>query len=378
MTVDPAFGNREVIDMLKYWLGEADKGLIQYGAFAAVQPGHKIAYDYAGANGVENLARRALKTVDAELKATVDQRKLGKRNLDLSASYVEYHLSGTPMCWDFLIWLIAAEMTRVRLGGPPPLRVAFTKGEGLSEESKSFFERVFRPLLPLIGAVEDVNAVGGRHRPIYVPIEIVNWCRGGQKVPIVRASQEARETMKLWLHGTRPITITLREAGHWPNRNSQIKDWLKFAKDLEDQGEDVIFIRDTLKANEALPGFCSAPICAFNVDLRMALYEQAKVNFGVSNGPMGLTLFSEVPYLYFVNQQPEDKGYIGHKGEWWFQSNGIAPGEQWPWARSDQYMIWKRDNYKDLCEVWEQYGHDAELAGMRRVIGDNQGLALNL
>src|SRR6266550_2210665 len=104
MTVEPQFGNKEAVGLLKFWLNEAQKGDVQYISLAAVKSGHQIAYDYAGANGIENLARRALKTVDDELSAVVEQRKIGKRNLDLSASYVEYHLSGTPMCWDFLIW----------------------------------------------------------------------------------------------------------------------------------------------------------------------------------------------------------------------------------------------------------------------------------
>lgn len=356
MTVDAEFGNIEVVKGLEWWLEEAKKGKVHYIALSSVQSGHKVAYDYFGSNGVENLAQRALKTVDQELDAVIEQRRLGKRDLDLSASCVEWPCDSTPLCWDFLIWLIAAEMTRVRLGGPPPLRVAFTRLESMHEKKLSFFNNVFRPLLPLIGAVEDDGAVGGRHRPVYVPLEMVSWARGGEPVPILQASPEGRETMRLWLHGTKPITITLREAHHWPLRNSQIKEWQKFAKDLQNKGEDVIFIRDTAKANEPLPGFCTAPPCAFNIDLRMALYEQSKINLGVSNGPMGLTLFSEVPYLYFVNQQTRDKQYLAHKSEWWMQTNGIGPGEQWPWAKPGQQMIWKRDTYRNLCEAWEQHG----------------------
>ncbi len=356
MTVEAEFGNIETIKGLEWWLEEARRGKIHYVALSAVKSGHKVAYDYFGSNGVENLARVALKTVDNELGAVIDQRKLGKRDLDLSPSYVEWSCAGTPMCWDFLIWLIDAEMTRVRLGGSPPLRVAFTRLETLSEKKKNFFENVYRPLLPLIGAVEDDGAIGGRHKPIYVPIDIVSRCRSGEKVPILGASQESRDIMKLWLHGTQPITITLREAGHWPQRNSQLKEWLKFAGDLQRRGHDVIFLRDTERASDPLPGFCSAPICSHNIDRRMALYEQAKINIGVSNGPLGLALFSEVPYLYFVNQQKRDKQYIAHKSEWWYKSNGIAPGEQWPWAKEGQHLIWKRDSYKNLCEAWEQYG----------------------
>jgi hypothetical protein len=186
MTVESEYGNQEVINLLKYWLGEAQKGGIQYAGFVAVEPNHRVAYDYAGANGIENLARRALKTLDYELNAVTEARKIGKRDLDLSCSYVEWHLSGTPMCWYFLIWLVDAEMTRIRMGGPPPLRIAFTKAETLSDSKRAFFENVLRTVCPLIGAVEDINAVGGRHKPVYVPIDIVNRSRGGEKVPTLR------------------------------------------------------------------------------------------------------------------------------------------------------------------------------------------------
>lgn len=358
MTVEAEFGSIETINGLKWWLEQAEtKRNIHYMAIGAVQSGHKIAYDYFGSNGVENLARDALKIVDNELGAVIKQRQLGKPNLDLSASYVEWHCSGTPMCWDFLIWLVQAEMDRIRLGGDPPLRVAFTRTETLSEKKRKFFENVYWPLLPLIGAVEDKDAVGGRHKPIYVTVDIVARARSGEKVPILRASDTGRETMRMWLHDIKPITVTLREAGHWPKRNSNLKAWLKFADDMKKKGETVIFIRDTEFATAGLPkpDYWQAPMCAHNIDLRMALYEQAKINLGISNGPFGLCLFSEVPYLYFVNQQRGDKTYIAHKSEWWHKSNGIKPGEDWPWAKPGQKMIWRRDTYNNICEAWEQY-----------------------
>jgi len=352
----PLIGNDEVIGLLEYWLEEAKKEEILYVALGAVKLGDQVAYDHAGLQRMEPDARIALKALDYDLASVINSRKLDPRDYNLDASYVEYHLKGaTPICWDFLIWLIDAEMTRRRLKGPPPLKVHFSGVEELKGINRKFFENVYRPLLPLIGAIEDVNAKGGRHKPVYVPIDIVTNVRAGEEIPILKAPEEAEETLRGWLHGTKPVVITLREAEHYPHRNSQLEEWLKFATDLKNKGEEVIFLRDTLKAIEPLPGFTTCPIASFNIHRRMALYEQAKVNLLISNGPAGLCLFSRASYLYFVNLQKNDKLYVANNSEWWLKSNGITTGEQWPWATENQKMIWKRDTYKNISEEWERF-----------------------
>src|SRR5215510_15149726 len=118
-------GSKEVIGLLEYWLEQAKNGAVNYVGLVAVQGREATAYDYAGAFDCETLAQEALKSLDQELDAIYRARQLGKRNFDLEASCVEWPLSGAaPHNWDFLPWLIDAEMTRRRLGGPAPLRVA--------------------------------------------------------------------------------------------------------------------------------------------------------------------------------------------------------------------------------------------------------------
>jgi hypothetical protein len=348
-------GSPEVIELFEYWYERAKLGDIVYAAVATVRTMDEVAYDYAGAKGLEDWAQKPLKTLLQELEMLRKARALGPRNFDLDASYVEYHLTGTPICWDFLIWLVDAEMTRRRLRGPAPLRVAFTRADELDFTSRDFFENVFRPLLPLIGAVEDVNAIGGRHKGLYTPYDIVLAAKSGEEVPRLEASDKGRENMAMWLHGTVPITITLREAEHWKPRNSNLKAWLKFASDLQSKGENVIFIRDTGKANEPIPGFASCPIASFTVDLRMALYEKAKCNFFVSNGPAGLAMFGDRPYLNFHNMR-RDIDYPANNKGWWYKSNGINEGEQWPWSLPTQRLVWKKDTYENICAAWEEMG----------------------
>ncbi len=348
-------GNKEVIGVLEHWIDAAKNGDFCYLALAAVKDGDKVAYDFAGAAGIEKHCISGLKAVTADLELIQQARRLGPRNINLDASCHEWHFTGTPMCWDFLIWLIDAEMTRIRYGAPAPLRIHFSRVEHLDQYGRDFFECVFRPLLPLIGAIEDKDAAGGRHKPVYVPQDIVLASKAGEEVPILQASEEDRYNMSLWLHGTRPVTITLREASHWNKRNSNMEAWLKFADDLRAKGEEVIFVRDTEKSTDPIVGFSSCPIAAHHVGLRMALYEKAKCNLFVSNGPAGLGLFSRTPYLYFANLRP-DKQYPANHPLWWRRSNGLCEGEQWPWALPTQRMIWKTDDYENINEAWEQHG----------------------
>lgn len=349
-------GKKEVLECLEYWREQTELDQVNYIALAAVKQKHEIAYDYAGAFGVENIAADGLKTCMQELEAIVMARDLGPRDFSKDASYVEWPLSGVaPFNWDFLIWLIDAEMTRRRLGAPAPLRVGFSHEELLLDPvSRKFWERVMRPLLPLIGAVIDQNAIGGRHRKLYVPQDIVVASRGGEEVPRLAASQQARSQVASVLHGVQPVTITLREASHFQHRNSNLLAWTRFAHELEKTGERVVFVRDTAKANEPLPGLATFPRASFDVDTRMALYELSKVNLFISNGPGGLAFFSNRPYLYFVNIRAQDEDYGPNKDGWWYQSNGIGPGEQWPWSYPDQRLIWKTDTYENICEAWEE------------------------
>ena len=188
-------GNAEVVGLLEYWLEQARKGDLYYVALAAVKNMDQVAYDHAGAKGLEDRARDCLITCAQELDTIIKSRKRGPRNFDLSASYVEWDCVGTPVCWDYLIWLVDAEMTRCRLKGPPPLRIHFSRVDELDKVSRDFFENVFRPLLPLIGAVEDVNAKGGRHKPLYVPYDIVLASKAGEEVPRLQASDRARDAL---------------------------------------------------------------------------------------------------------------------------------------------------------------------------------------
>lgn len=258
-------------------------------------------------------------------------------------SLYEYDLAHYPLNFEFLIWLVNCEMDRRRHGVVEKLRIRFTHAP--SVEAELWCNHVFRPLLPMIGAVEDEseNAEAPARMPFlsreHLLGEIVDAARWGEEVPRLQAPREADEWLDdQWLLGSdaTPIVITLRECSYWPHRNSNLTAWLTFAADLTKQGEEVIFVRDTSKADERFGGFITCPEASRNLAVRMALYERARFCFFVANGPAGLAMFSRIPHVQLQTQYPG------------------AQCPQWPWATKSQRLICATDSYENLSVEWER------------------------
>ncbi len=99
-----------------------------------------------------------------------------------------------------------------------------------------------------------------------------------------------------WLRKISPdkptVSLTLREATHNAQRNTEREVWLTFADWLGSQGYCPVIVPDTETAPEwtadtyrSHHGFSAA---AFNLDLRLALYECCFLNVNVTNGPSQL------------------------------------------------------------------------------------------
>ena len=92
--------------------------------------------------------------------------------------------------------------------------------------------------------------------------------------------------MRDWLHShigeRKGVTITLRESTYNENRNSDLSEWLAFAKSVNPDIYCPIFVRDTERCFEPLgsefDNLVTCPIASVNLPLRMALYEESWVN----------------------------------------------------------------------------------------------------
>jgi uncharacterized Rossmann fold enzyme len=261
-----------------------------------------------------------------------------------------YDLSLSPASWDFIPWLVRAEMARKR-SGFKKLAVSFLPGpkNGFRDDplpdydKRQILENVMRPAIALIGAVEGKATAGWRSG--YTVNQIVEDSNKGEAVPVFSAPQWARDKIAAQLKNRTPVVIVLREAQHWPKRNSNMADWLKFAAELG----DVIFVRDTAKADEPLEGFHTHPEASRDINVRLALYEHASVVMGVNNGPMTILEFMNVPFLQFKKTVPD---YPPSAREWIEKFIGIPFGGQHPWHNAKQRIVWADDTYAAIKQAY--------------------------
>lgn len=353
-----AHGNAPVIALFEKWLAAARKGQLNYAAVIACGYPNLLAHDFAGSIEMEFAALLALEHLRKKLEQVKAGRAPPEKNPELSADYVCYNLAADPISYDFLPWLVDAEMTRVREGAPAPLRICFSFGRDAdtgfnTEYRREMLANVMYPLLGLIGAVEDPKAIGGRNKQMFALLDVVRAVRAGEQAPRFRASEGATRTIANYLSGAKegPVTITLREAEHWPHRNSNVEEWVRFAHWLEARGEQVVFVRDTAKAVLPLLGCATCPRASIDLDLRMALYEAAKCNYFVSNGPWNLAMFGSRPWVSF-NQFTADDNYYPNTPEWWRIHQGIEAGAQYPWSTPEQRIVWTADTFEEMKGSW--------------------------
>lgn len=360
-----ANGNAEVVAMFKQWLERAEQGRLSFAAVVACEHPIHVVTDHRGALQLAFAANWGLDT----LKLLLQEKAASRHTMPEPADYkgnadrVCYDVSQGPACYDFIAWLIIAEMNRIRAGAPAPLKVAFKMLDSDQEREKhaklraKFYEGVIIPSLALIGAVEDNNSADAPTLERYTLNPVVEFAKAGETVPTLKPSADAVEAVKDYLKATTggkaPITITLREAPYWEFRNSNIEEWRKVAKYLEEQGERVIFVRDTDKATKPIKGFETCPAASLDLDTRLALYESAKCNLAVSNGPWMLMLHGTKPWLMFIETNAMSP-FFPETPQFWTQWHGISPGEQFPWCKPDQRIIWKRDNADNVIAAWNE------------------------
>lgn len=309
---------------------------------------------WAGAADLEEAGVKAAEKLLSCIQKQVEVSKLPPSDVTLDVSYVVWNVANGPSGFDFVTWLIHAEMVRRREHAPAPLKVGFYLGTNPQQalekkNNKHWIENVYRPAMKLLGAVEDDAAIYGHMLGPFLPGQIVQAYSRGEDLPMFKAT----------LPPPYPnyVTITLREAAYWPHRNSKMDEWLRFARYLQDVGERVILVRDTAKAFEKIDGFETCPSASVNLEYRLALYEGAKCNFCVGGGPWQLCLFGTSPWLAFLQVESElnINSYRPNTPDYWRQLMGVEPGGQFPWSQPNQRIIWAPDEYDHIVAAWKDF-----------------------
>jgi hypothetical protein len=276
-----------------------------------------------------------------------------------AANFVRYDLNRDPICFDFVPWLVTAEMTRRREKAPAPLHVVFAANANAitphAHLRKHFVDGVFRPALSLFGAVEGVVGDRTRREAPDGFREMANWHRLGEPIPEMSVPPDTLLSMRDQLQGRKPVTITLREAPYSKYRNSNLDEWRKLATWLRERGDDVIVVRDSACAWEAFDGFETCPDASVDLLKRAALYETAKCNLFVQNGPSCLAFFGKVPWLLFalVSKELPEKF---SQPEVWQSFMSVNDEGQLLWATDKQRIIYGLDNFETMRTAYEELG----------------------
>lgn len=178
--------------------------------------------------------------------------------------------------------------------------------------------------------------------------EIIEWARLRHPFPKLQASAQARRKVRQMVErsGKPLVTITLRNT-YEPGRNSDPALWQVVYEELKYRYH-VVRLYDTSEALARGVGFGE-----LNLDLRMALYQEAVQNLHPHGGPVVLCWFSSAPFLMFDAARPH-KDWRKH----WEKNVGLQMGEQLPWARPDQRFVYEETSAETVGRellAWQAY-----------------------
>jgi len=320
--------------------------------------------------------------------------------------YLFYDLEVSPITFDFCFALAGAELERRRLD-LDRIRVVVVPGrlDGLRRERADYEEKVDKanrrwrvhniliPLCRLVPTVEGVTLAASRgeasalralfarrvwptgYWPVlpvaHRPNDVLDAARAGRIVRPFQATERARTHVAKWIasrvgDGKRIVSVTLRSYDYMPARNSDIVAWTTFAREIAEEGFHPVFVPDTDAAFDPPPreleGLTVFGEAAWNLELRMALFEASWLNMMINNGPFGPAAFSRVRYLMFKILTPSaimtTAAYMRTLG---YDLNRTpqfaAPFQKWVWE--DDALETIRREFQAMRRLIEE----AEVAG---------------
>jgi hypothetical protein len=341
--------------------------------------------------GPGQAAHRTMRAIARAALGPSSQRRLAPQGDILFAFY---DLGVAPITFDFLWFLVGAELER-RRGGFASVHAVIVPGprEGVRKENPAL-EQALDPtarrarvttmlvpactLLPSLSGVtvassraqaQDLAAAAGgalfpaRYEPalpIYPgPQEPLRAAReDGAAVAVLRAAAADLRAVDTWLgingRQRRVVTITLRGYGYLRGRNSNLSAWAAFARSLDSTRYAVVLVPDTEQCVTGIPAeLHGLPVfseAAVSLGLRMALYQRAYVNLGVNNGPMGLCwLNQETRYITFkiLNDAAQQTSLE------YMKFLGFEPGRSLPFATEWQRWVWDEDELPVIRAAFE-------------------------
>lgn len=272
-----------------------------------------------------------------------------------------YDLAVGPVSFDFVTFMVKAELARRRAGAERlhMVIVPFSRGlAGMFRDKSQFYDEhearwrlwnICIPACALIGASVTLATDWEQAKRLRTPDvwppdwdrqtlkdrrhlvgDVIAAAKAGARIPVLEASEQARRNVRAAYAklGKPVVTVTLRST-YLRERNSDRGMWQRVMRYVESRGYAIALLEDTSVALANGVGYGE-----LNLDVRVAMYQEAALNIVPSNGPASICWFSERPYLMFGAGVPAD--------EWdgLFVKQGLPLGQTWPWARPGQKIAY--------------------------------------
>lgn len=288
-----------------------------------------------------------------------------------------YDLKRAPITFDFCHFIVSAAAYAAALHRPGFDLVLIADGfrnVTLRERSYSLMERQWRlwnliiELTKIVPQIQNLSiarrGVSTRSLNAYPPdfhplgssripygTDTVRKFHGmGVDVRIFQPSQYALLAADRLIGnaGGKAVTITLRKASFDPARDSRIEEWHEFAKILTARGYQPIIIpdQDDALGERSINRFHwqVIDVAAMSVDLRLAIYSRAAMNYVTSGGMVGLFMYTKVPFMWY--SVLVDDSHVGTLD--YYRSQGLEHGQKFPWLGDNQSMVWEPDTLANL------------------------------
>lgn len=223
-----------------------------------------------------------------------------------------YPLSGYIANFEFVAWLLAVQSL-----GAESVVIDLTGMKTAKWTQKQIEERVDSIMVPaceLAGIPVSLGNEGKTYGVKPNPESYMPVLRNGFKRPV-----------SVLPPGREKYTVTLRKESRIPERNSNEKDWRRFAGEI-----GALVIED----------YSVKPI---HLHERVALYAGARMNFFVTNGPAFLCMLMGLPMMMFN----------GHLEPGIHKRFGMEEGGQFPFQTENQRYIYEADTYENMVKYFQ-------------------------
>ena len=175
----------------------------------------------------------------------------------------------------------------------------------------------------------------------------------------LRATKQGLRYVDKWIKANninKPIvTITIRDYGYDKVRNSNLDAWSRFSTYLDGSGYSPVIIPDIDGDDTGQTYFTDGFIykeAAWNMMLRMALYERVYLNFFVGGGPERLAAFNPKCSYIAMNLFPEDSLVDIKEGS---KKTGFDFGPKFKFSTKNQKLVYDTDSYDNIVSEFECY-----------------------